>query len=394
MNIGIVTDFYLKSGGGINFASSELETFKNLEATYKAKINFYYIAANKESFNVLKKEYDNTIYFNKDSLLNQISLFLNSINSIRKFIHKFKLNFFENFLKRKNITFLIFVTPSKLVYFCRNINFISTLWELQHKTHPYLAEYKNIYFDLKERDSIAKFISLYSYAILVGTKKSAEDFSKFYCCDKSRIIEKYTQSIIVNKAKKLKIKKIDEQKEEYIFYPAQFWSHKNHLFIVDAFNEIKKNNINLKCIFTGSDKGYLKKIKQRIDKKQLNNFFIFYDYLSDEEIIKLYMNCKAVIIPSVIGTYTFPHVEAFYFEKVVFGCVENLDSEFKKRVIEIDLKDPKSFLKKYKEYFDQKKDDIDKMLISNKDFHDKNFSDKINIKIYESLINKYLLDIR
>ena len=393
MNIGIVTDFYLNSGGGENFVQSELDTLKDLDEIYKNKINFYYITTNKQSFSKLNEKYKNTIYFNKDGFLNRASLFLNTLESIRKFVRKFKLNMFENFLKKKNINFLIFITPSKLVYFCRNINFISTLWELQHKTHPHLEEYKNIHFDLKERDNIAKFISLYSYKILVGTSKSEEDFSKFYNCDKSRIVKKYTQSILVNKAKEIVNDKTDEKLKDYLFYPAQFWSHKNHMYIVDAFNEIKKKNINLKCVFTGSDKGYLNKIKDQINKKYLNEFFVFYNYLPDDEIIKLYMNCKGVIIPSVVGTYTFPHIEAFYFKKIVFSCVENLDPEFKKRVVPIDLKDPKSFLKRYEEFFKKKDEDIDKLLVSNKDFHEKNFSSEINLNIYETLINKYLQGI-
>ena len=392
MNIGIVADYYQKSGGGENFVNSELNTFEILQDRLKDKINFYYIVTNKNSFKSLKKKNLNTLYFNKDSLLNRLSLFLNSIDNIRKLIFKLKLNSFDNFLKKRKIDFLIFVTPSKLVYYCRGINFISTLWELQHKTHPHLEEYKNIYFDLKERDNIAKFISLYSFAILVGTKKSAEDFSKFYNCDKTRIFERYTESTIVKKAKKLEIKK-EKIKDEYIFYPAQFWSHKNHLFIVDAFVELKKKNINLKCIFTGSDKGYLKKIKQQIYEKKLSDFFVFYDYLSDEEIIKLYTNCKAVVIPTIVGTYTFPHIEAFYFEKLVFGETKNLDSEFQNRVIEIDLRNPKSFMNKYIEYF-EKHEEIEKIVSSNKVFYNENFSDDMNINIYENLINNYMTGIK
>ena len=389
MKIGIVADYYLKSGGGENFVNSELEKIEILKKDLKDQVSFDYIVTNKNAFNELNKKFDNVIHFDKENLINRTSLFLNSIDSIRKLIFKLNINSFENFLKKKNISLLIFLTPSKLVYFCRRIDFISTIWELEYKTHPHLPEYKNIHFDLKERDNISKFISLYSYATFVGTKKSGDDFSKFYSCDLSRIIQKYTQSAIVNKAKNLEMPKTTSKKFEYIFYPAQFWSHKNHKFIVNAFEEIKKNNIDLKCVFTGSDKGYLKKIKKLIEKKELNDFFIFYDYLSDEEIINLYLNCNAVIVPSIVGTYAFPHIEAFYFEKVVFGSVENLDMEFKKRVIEIDLNHPENFLKKYLENFNQK-ENIDNMIKQNKEFYDKNFSNQVNTKIYKSIIEKYL----
>ena len=128
-------------------------------------------------------------------------------------------------------------------------------------------------------------------------------------------------------------------------------------------------------------------------KKKLSNHFIFYDYLSDEEIVKLYMNCKAVIIPTIVGTYTFPHVEAFYFKKLVFGSTENLDFEFKKRVIEIDLKNPKNFIDVYKKYF-EKNEDLEKVIRSNKVFYDENFSDNMNVEIYKTLINNYMAEIK
>ena len=56
MNIGIVTDYYQKSGGGENFVSSELNTFEILQDRLKDKINFYYIVTNKDSLKSLKKK--------------------------------------------------------------------------------------------------------------------------------------------------------------------------------------------------------------------------------------------------------------------------------------------------------------------------------------------------
>ncbi len=240
MNIGIVSDYLLNSGGAANFAESELETIKNLENEYSNQFTFYYIVTNQETFNFLKNKNYNVIFYNKDSLINRFSLFLNSINQIRKIIDRLKLNSFSNFLNKRGINFSIFITPSKLVYFLKFKDFVSTLWELQFKYTPNLKEYKNKHFDLFDRDSIAKFISLYSFKIFVGSSKSKDDFSRFYYCDKSRIIEKMTPSSIVNKFEKMSVKANENKIGNYLFYPAQFWSHKNHMYIVEAFLEFKK----------------------------------------------------------------------------------------------------------------------------------------------------------
>ena len=44
----------------------------------------------------------------------------------------------------------------------------------------------------------------------------------------------------------------------------------------------------------------------------------FYEYVSDDKIAFFYKNCFAVIIPTIVGTYTYPHIEGFYFKKLVF----------------------------------------------------------------------------
>ncbi len=389
MKIGIVLDYYLNSGGGENFVNSELEIINNIEKSHSDKFKFYYITTNERANKFLKNKNYETIFFNSNSLLNRFSLFLNTIESIRKFVFKFKLNFFKNFLNKFKINFLIFITPSKLVFFCRHIDFVSTIWEIQYKYYPHLAEYKNIYFDLKDRDDISKFISLYAFRIFVGTQKSKDEFSKFYNTEKSRIVEKLTQSMIVNKAKAQPIKPKKNNLEEYLFYPAQFWSHKNHLYIVEAFKEFKKKNLDVKCIFTGSDKGHLKKIKEKIKEYNLENYFKIHEYLSDEEIIELYVNCTAVVIPTVVGTFTFPHIEAFFFEKIVFSATENLDKSFKERVVNIDLNHPKSLIDNFLK-LKENKDKSKSMIESNKNFYNEKLSFDINIDIYKKLLDQYM----
>ncbi len=391
MNIGIVVDYYKNSGGGEHFILSEIDILESLSR--KNKINFTYIATSKETYSELKKKKLSVILFNKDSFLNRLSLFFNSIDSFRKIVVKLKFNFFENFMKKNKIDFIYFISPSKLVFFCRRINFVSTIWEIQYKYYPHLKEYKNIYFDLNDRDEISKFISLYAFRIFVGTLKSKNDFIKFYNCDESRIIVKLTQSNIVNRYLNLNLETSKNEIGDYLFYPAQFWSHKNHLFIVEAFKEIKKEKINLKCVFAGSDKGFLSSIKKKISEYELQDYFLIKGYLSDEDIIKLYLNCRAVVMPSIVGTFSFPHIEAFFFKKIIFSATESLDENFCEKVIKLDLNKPESLLKNY-QWLLNNKDQSDKLIENNRRFYDDHLSKRINIDIYSDIIDNYFSDIK
>ena len=391
MNIGIVIDYSKKSGGAEHFVLAEIDIIESLRK--KRKENFVYIATSKEIYIELKKKNLPTLLFEKNNFLNRLSFILNIFSFLRKIVFKLKLNSFENFLKKKEINFLYFLSPTKLVFFCRRIDFVSTVWEIQYKFFPNLLEYKNIFYDLQDRDDISKFISLFAYRIFVGTLQSKNDFIRFYNCDSSRIIEKLTQSNIVNKFLDLGIENPKNNIGEYFFYPAQFWSHKNHIYIVEAFREIKKEKINLKCVFAGSDKGFLNTIKNKIQEYELQDYFIIKDYLSDEDIIKFYLNCKAVVVPSVVGTFSFPHIEGFFFKKIVFSSIKNLDKNFSERVIELDLSDPKSLLRSYERTL-KNEDQIAKLVENNRKFYEDRLSKRINIDIYSDIIDNYLSDIK
>ena len=132
----------------------------------------------------------------------------------------------------------------------------------------------------------------------------------------------------------------------FIFYPAQYWAHKNHVYILEALENIIKNNkINIKCIFTGSDKGNLNYIKKIIFEKKLNNHVIIYDYLSNQDIILLYKNCIAVVVPTFVGTISFPVIEAFYYKKPVICNSSILDDLYKDKILDLNIDDINSLEK-------------------------------------------------
>lgn len=385
MKIGILIDTETLTGGGSNFINQEISVLKSLEEKLDGKIIFNYIFTDKENYDNFKTSLQNTVYFNRKSLINRVSLLLNKIDILRKYIFKLNLNSFYCLYKKNKLDFLIFISPSDLVYFCRYIDFVSTVWEIQYKNYPSLQEYKNIYHDIKERDNISKFISLYSYKIFVGTQKSKDDFRYYYPCDNNRLIKKFTNSSIIVNYLKNPIENKFNYDFDYFYYPAQFWSHKNHIYIVKAFKEFKKNKAQIKCIFSGSDKGNLDKIKSEIKKNDLEEYFIFHSYLTDQEVANLYHNSFCILIPSLVGTYTFPHIESFFFKKLIIGTNKNLDEDFKNRIINIDLNDPNDLYKKYIN-INLDGDFEKKILDNNKKFYDENFDNLIAENIFKKII--------
>ena len=96
-----------------------------------------------------------------------------------------------------------------------------------------------------------------------------------------------------------------------------------------------------------------------------------------------------MVIPTVVGTFTFPHIEAFFFEKIVFSATENLDKSFKERVVNIDLNHPKSLIDNFLK-LKENKDKFKSIIESNKNFYNEKLSFDINIDIYKNLLDQYM----
>ena len=84
--------------------------------------------------------------------------------------------------------------------------------------------------------------------------------------------------------------------KKILFYPATFWPHKNHIYIVDTAIILKKKSINnFHFLFCGSDKGNFNFIKNEIKKKKLTELFTIIQFASNEEVIYFYQKSSGCV---------------------------------------------------------------------------------------------------
>lgn len=98
---------------------------------------------------------------------------------------------------------------------------------------------------------------------------------------------------------------------KYLFYPAQFWEHKNHKALVRAAALLIAKLPDLKMVFVGSPNNGYSSLKNLIDKFSLQEVFIFLDQIPDEQMRGLYTNARALIMPTHFGPTNIPPLEAF-----------------------------------------------------------------------------------
>lgn len=102
---------------------------------------------------------------------------------------------------------------------------------------------------------------------------------------------------------------------KYLFYPAQFWKHKNHEILVKAVSMLKRKGITIRFVFVGSDKGNLDTINELIRVEGVEDNIGILGFVPDSEMYMLYKNARAMVMPSIFGPTNIPPLEAMYM-----GC--------------------------------------------------------------------------
>lgn len=98
---------------------------------------------------------------------------------------------------------------------------------------------------------------------------------------------------------------------KFIFYPAQFWEHKNHQGLVLALSQLKESLPDLQLVFTGLKERHYPVIWKRVQDLGLADRIHFLDYVPVCDMPALYRRARALVMPTFFGPTNIPPLEAF-----------------------------------------------------------------------------------
>lgn len=243
----------------------------------------------------------------KLALLSNLALNCNTFNM--------KKNKEVSELKKCDIKILIIPFPSLFGY-RNNIPYIVTIPDLMYKYYPNFPEYP-----LKvriRRDIEYKNAAKHSVLTVVDSLQGADDLYKFLKIPKgkSRAIP-YIPPGYIYKYKDIDTKAVSSilmkysLPEKFLFYPAQFWYHKNHARLLKAIELIKKKyQIKISLVLVGAPQESYNKIIKLIQQLNLSNQVRYLGYVTYKEIVALYKKSLALIFPDLLGPTNIPPLEA------------------------------------------------------------------------------------
>ncbi|WP_299097505.1 glycosyltransferase family 1 protein [uncultured Winogradskyella sp.] len=308
-----------KLGGGFSYTSKLLQLIDDKQFNFKLEICF--IGSEAISFRLNKPYFHVDLTAKKLSILNQfIVSFSRKFRILKGLKNKIQSNHRSSYierihkrLKENQIDIIYYLAPMEL--YVPKFPFISTNWDLGHLTlppFPEITEENELAVRTKWYDKTllsAKYVFVESEA---GKKELVELLS--YPKEKIKVVPIFPGNLVNLKVsleqQKVILQKFNIEKNNFFMYPAQFWKHKNHERLISAFAKVSKDNIKLKLILNGSDKGELENVLKFIDSIGISDQVNYVGFLSNEELFTLYKNASALVFPSLLGPTNMPPLEA------------------------------------------------------------------------------------
>lgn len=345
MNVAFMIDAKLK-GGGFQYQARAVEILTKRE---HPEFNFHFYSPKKHVVNELKKSGHDVQHIDKDHLDKIRKLFLRTGIFKRTALNSFLSNCkIERALKMDSIDLVHFLSPSSIAIEMNNIPFSFTVWDLCHRTDNEFPEVRlNQEFDKRERlyNSVLKK----AVGITADSQASIDQICKIYSIDRKRVhLLKYLPRPIETRGDaNIDIKAKYRLKNNYIYYPAQFWPHKNHIYILKAIKQLKeKHGIEIDAVFSGHDNGSGDHILRKVEEYGITDQIHCIGYIPDEEVPCLYAQATAMVMPTYFGPTNIPPLEAFeYGCPVCYSDLEVLREQVGDAAFLMDLKNPESLCK-------------------------------------------------
>ena len=370
--------FFFDTSPNAGGATSEaIYMLSKLEELLENKFELTIILTSKKMKDLFLKNKSKIKFFRMNAVQRQIC-YLRNFSILRKIRNFFFKNIFESFLKENKIDIVYFINPSQYSLYIEDTDFIITVPDVSHRENIEFPEWaKSTNFFWKEEilsKSLIRAISVITNAEIIKNK-----IVSFYSVESDRVqvISHQPSDNITNFDLNIsKPKNNYNLPNKYIFYPANFLPHKNHKYVIDVINILKnKKKFKISAVFCGSDKGYLKKIKEYVSRLDLNDEIIFLDYVHENDIPFLYLKSQALIMPTFSGPTNIPPWEAFKMEvPVIYSNIFSIKEVYGDAVAYIDPFDPETGAEKTLEIYNNiklKKDLIDngKKLLKTNDFN-------------------------
>lgn len=306
---------------------------------------FYYLSENGYNITVAyrykewEKYFDNKYSFKKVFIKDKTLPVIKKLISSKTINLSIKRNFLSNFhsipasLKAEKCHLWIF--PSRNDWFSlTRVKSIQVIHDLMHRYERKFEE-SSANGEYERRENICWNINKFCEGVIVDSLVGKKQYIESYSIDESKVFDlPFIPPKYIFKYKSLEDNYFKARyglPEKYIFYPARFWPHKNHINLIKAVYEAKKEIDNIFLALTGSkDTAHFLEVEKLIEKLRLKNNIKIFGYVEDKDIVQFYKHARMLVMPTYYGPTNIPPIEAISLNcpvavSGIYGMPEQLE---------------------------------------------------------------------
>ena len=262
----------------------------------------------------------------------------------------------NRWLHYNKIDLMFYATPTTDSFEAR-VPYVSFIMDLQHRLQPHFPEV-SVGGQWEGREYMFRNTIRYATLLFVDSDAGKDDVLSFYGSygareDRIKVLPYLPAHYLpqnVTEGEKLRVKNKYSLPERYMFYPAQFWPHKNHAVIIQALERLRRvNDVKIPVVFCGSHTGEIRENHFRFITNMgrycgVADQIHYLGYVPDEDMGALYAGAVALVMPTFFGPANIPYLEAWAFEcPVITSDIRGIREQIGEAGILVDPHSPQAW---------------------------------------------------
>ncbi len=224
---------------------------------------------------------------------------------------------YEKTLIRSGVDIVYFTSTSKWHLLLYKLPFITTIFDGCHRDAPEFAEVR-AFGEFERRELLFRSAATKAVLVVTNADELIDTLSRRYAMERDRAVcipfspsAYVSRSAAGNQAEDAAVLQKYGLEPGYLFYPAQFWPHKNHATLLAALALLREQGLKRKLVLCGSDRGIRSRIDALIAHYDLADQVSIIGFVDSCELGALYRGAIALVMPSYFGPTNLPPLEAW-----------------------------------------------------------------------------------
>ncbi|MBF0353712.1 MAG: glycosyltransferase family 4 protein [Alphaproteobacteria bacterium] len=225
--------------------------------------------------------------------------------------------------RRFGVDLMIFPVPMSISFEC-GIPYIFVVHDLQHRLQPHFPEVGSPR-EFQAREYLFMNGIANAVCVVADSEVGREDVLACYGATGVSANNVFALPFVppaylpewVSADRRQAVRRQYNLPDNFFFYPAQFWPHKNHARLLMALALLRdKYGIHGHLVLCGSHSNEVrsqtfKEVQELIEQHELNGQVHYLGYVLNEDMAVLYAEALALVMPTFFGPTNIPILEAW-----------------------------------------------------------------------------------